>query len=575
MFSRLVFPGKCRFEGPGFVRVLLAGMVVATAASPAGAQVQNWDTDGNAISSGDFIGTTNSYSFDLKAYGYRAFRLTGHSTSPMVVGGNSSNSATSGAYGATISGGGDSANPNVVTDVYGTVGGGRLNYAGDSAGTVTDAPAATVGGGQYNRAQQDYATVGGGRNNTASATYSTICGGYDNSASGNYSTVAGGTGNSAANGNATVGGGSANEASGASSLVAGGIGNEASYNAATVAGGNHNTASGSEATVAGGYYNQATSLSATVAGGEVNLASGWYASVGGGNGNAATATSTTVAGGADNTIEGPYGTICGGASNYIPEYATYGVITGGSGNAVGGLADYPVVGGGLSNAANGDYATVPGGRLNEADGEYSFAAGRRAKADSAGCFAWADSYDADFSCSTANQFDVRAGGGLYFYTSSDLSTYIYASTGNAFWSYSSDRDLKEGFEPVEPEEVLERLAGLPIATWSFRASPIHDRHMGPMAQDFHAAFGLGDDPRRITSIDESGVAFAAIQGLLARLRRAESRIAKLEEQRGWAKRAGAAKRSDHAVALALFAAAGGAVVVHRRRRGQKNARSGE
>jgi hypothetical protein len=37
------------------------------------------------------------------------------------------------------------------------------------------------------------------------------------------------------------------------------------------------------------------------------------------------------------------------------------------------------------------------------------------------------------------------------------------------------------------------------------------RHIGPMAQDFYAAFGVGEDDRHITSIDEDGVALAAIK----------------------------------------------------------------
>ncbi len=44
--------------------------------------------------------------------------------------------------------------------------------------------------------------------------------------------------------------------------------------------------------------------------------------------------------------------------------------------------------------------------------DYSFAAGRRAMANDDGCFAWADSTNADFSCNTANQFAVRATGGV-------------------------------------------------------------------------------------------------------------------------------------------------------------------
>ena len=38
-------------------------------------------------------------------------------------------------------------------------------------------------------------------------------------------------------------------------------------------------------------------------------------------------------------------------------------------------------------------------------------------------------------------------------------------------------------------------------------------HMGPMSQDFHAAFGVGEDDRHITQVDEGGVALVGIQGL--------------------------------------------------------------
>ena len=41
------------------------------------------------------------------------------------------------------------------------------------------------------------------------------------------------------------------------------------------------------------------------------------------------------------------------------------------------------------------------------------------------------------------------------------------------------------------------------------------RHVGPMARDFYAAFGVGADDEHITSIDEDGVALAAIKALHA------------------------------------------------------------
>ena len=77
----------------------------------------------------------------------------------------------------------------------------------------------------------------------------------------------------------------------------------------------------------------------------------------------------------------------------------------------------------------------------------------------------------------------------------------------------SDRNLKENFAAVNGEQVLEKVAAIPMQTWNYIAQEDAIRHMGPMAQDFHAAFGLGPDDKHITTIDADGVALAAIQAL--------------------------------------------------------------
>jgi trimeric autotransporter adhesin len=63
--------------------------------------------------------------------------------------------------------------------------------------------------------------------------------------------------------------------------------------------------------------------------------------------------------------------------------------------------------------------------------------------------------------------------------------------------------------------VLKRLSRLPVTTWRYKSEKGHIRHMGPTAQDFKAAFGLGTDDKHIGSIDEDGVNTAAIQALYA------------------------------------------------------------
>ncbi|CAG0926805.1 hypothetical protein TFLX_00210 [Thermoflexales bacterium] len=96
-------------------------------------------------------------------------RTEQNSTSPNILGGADGNTITSGAVGASLSGGGASSFLQSITDDYGTIAGGRGNIAGNSSITTTDAVAATVGGGEGNSATGSYATIPGGLNNSAGA----------------------------------------------------------------------------------------------------------------------------------------------------------------------------------------------------------------------------------------------------------------------------------------------------------------------------------------------------------------------------------------------------------------------
>ena len=90
-----------------------------------------------------------------------------------------------------------------------------------------------------------------------------------------------------------------------------------------------------------------------------------------------------------------------------------------------------------------------------------------------------------------------------------------AMSATAF-NTTSDRNAKTGFSAVDPQEVLRKVASLAITRWSFtNATAIP--HIGPVAQDFFAAFGVGGDDRHIATVDADGVALAAIQGLNAKL----------------------------------------------------------
>jgi len=92
----------------------------------------------------------------------------------------------------------------------------------------------------------------------------------------------------------------------------------------------------------------------------------------------------------------------------------------------------------------------------------------------------------------------------------------------------SDRNIKSEFASVDPTAILEKVASLPISTWVYKTETSSARHIGPMAQDFMATFGVGSSDRTILQVDADGVTFAAIQALYERLQRLEQRNAQLE-----------------------------------------------
>jgi uncharacterized coiled-coil protein SlyX len=363
----------------------------------------------------------------------------------------------------------------------------------------------------YAPASVEGATIGGGQANTAGGTYATVSGGGENGASGLSSVVSGGFSNTASGGDSTVGGGYQNKAAGYRSTIAGGHTNETTATYSTVGGGQANKALNDYSAVAGGYRNLGVASNATVGGGWSNMASG---------------ISATVAGGDTNWANGPNAAIAGGRFN---KANGGGAVGGGYDNTASG--NYATIGGGAENTASDNFATVGGGHYNTASGSYSFAAGRRAKAANPGSFAWADSTNADFVVDSNDRFAVRASGGVYLYTNSTSSTGAYLAAGSGTWASVSDRNAKENFVSVDGGQVLEKIAAIPISTWNYKSEDRSIRHMGPMAQDLHAAFGLGDSDKSIATIDADGVALAAIQGLYGLLQEKVAEIASLKAEK--------------------------------------------
>ena len=293
-------------------------------------------------------------------------------------------------------------------------------------------------------------------------------------------------------------------------------------------GSGNNTASGSWATVAGGLQNTTnTAAGATIAGGQNNTvgttlhASGNYSTIGGGLQNTASDVGGTVSGGQNNKASRPGATIGGGGQNTASgEFAT--------------------IGGGYGNTASGSDATVPGGINNVAAGDYSFAAGSYActqtsgrvggrREAAVGAFVWADSsVFLPFYSLGNNEFAARATGGVRFVTATDSSgnptAGVQVSSGGGSWGSISDRNLKENFEDVNGNEVLEKLDRMPLRTWNYKTQHAKIRHLGPMAQDFHSAFRLGEDDLHISTVDADGIAFASIQALYRIVKQQNKRL---------------------------------------------------
>jgi len=75
----------------------------------------------------------------------------------------------------------------------------------------------------------------------------------------------------------------------------------------------------------------------------------------------------------------------------------------------------------------------------------------------------------------------------------------------------SDVNAKTNIEAIDQRSVLERIT---ITQWQYKDA-LGENHIGPMAQDFYAAFGLGNSDKSLSTIDTAGVALAAIQALAA------------------------------------------------------------
>jgi trimeric autotransporter adhesin len=264
------------------------------------------------------------------------------------------------------------------------------------------------------------------------------------------------------------------------------------------------------------------------AGGSNSTAIGLYA-LAFGDTNSAESTSSIVFG-SGNQVKGAAG-FSAGAGNRVCD--TYGVAFGNKAQSGG-----PLINGkcdpdtfnlrGLAAIAMGFNVT--------ADQDHTTAMGKFATNNGfAGTFIWSDgsaTASADTFRNTANnEFAARATGGFRFRTNLGGTTGCNLPAGSGVFNCTSSRYTKQNFLNVNGEDVLARLRSVPVTTWNYISEGAQSKHMGPMAEDFYQAFGLGTGNTSIGVQDLAGVSLAAVKSLDERTAQLQQRTLEVEQLR--------------------------------------------
>ncbi len=361
-----------------------------------------------------------------------------------------------------------------------TVGGGGYDGVNPAVGNIAGGAASTVAGGLGNSSLATYAFIGGGAFNTvsATATASVIGGGTNNfiDTYANNSVIAGGGGNIIYSGvdHATIGGGQNNYCQRLGS---------------TGGGGQHNTSAGLFATVPGGFYNTASGTYSFAAGQQAQaIHQGAFVWADSQNFNFNSTTNDEFSIRAQNGVR-----IQTDAGIHLDALNTPIIVR-----------DFDV----FANTATNSKAGI--GRWGLFMEPYNLTLGIP---NVAGRYFQVAKYST--SGAATQLFRVDQSGNV-------LAQGTVTANGVLL---TSDRNAKENFAPLNPQAVLAKVTALPVTEWNYKSDDAAQKHIGPMAQDFQAAFQLSADDKHISVVDEGGVALAAIQGLNEKL---EARSQKLE-----------------------------------------------
>ncbi len=541
------------------------GTSMIWAPAPAGGSGSGWSPTGNAgTGTGQFLGTTDNQTLELKVNNLRALRLEPTSVfagTVNVIAGSSGNYVPAGVSGATVAGGGslnfqyDNTSPGSTNEVdadFATVGGGvgnliqpyawRSTISGGYNNTIqVSAIDSLIAGGRTNTIQTrvESGTIGGGKDNIllTGANFSTISGGEDNAIQAAYSAIPGGQYNfiltnspgsfiasggvnliDTNSGYSSIGGGNANliQPNSRYSVIAGGIRNTNAGFGGVLGGGIQNSISGSQSALGGGYQNSLAADDGTIGGGAFNFLTGGGGTIAGGYQNTNTATYGTIPGGVANSVSGNFGLAAGYGASARHQGAFVWADTSGPALPNGTPVPYPSTGfnqfliraaGGVGVGTNN-----PQGAVHIASANYS--PQLRVEQTIPNDYA-----RLRLGVSGSPAWDVAVASGstpamTFWNGSQNVMTINYNGnvTASGTFNGTSDRNAKQDFTPVDKRAILERVTRLPITTWQYKADSA-TRHIGPVAQDFYREFQVGTDERHIATVDEEGVALAAIQGL--------------------------------------------------------------
>jgi hypothetical protein len=203
---------------------------------------------------------------------------------------------------------------------------------------------------------------------------------------------------------------------------------------------------------------------------------------------------------------------------------------------------------GAYNKATGDYSLSLGsystasashavaiGTQAIASGIYSIALGSGANTNGrdGSMVIGDDSYFQTAYSSADNQLTMRFSGGYRLWSSyPDSVAGVYMRHGQSGWSNYCDRNIKENFTELDGEELLEKLHNIPVTEWNYKRGDTSLKYVGPMAQDFYAAFHLGGtDSLGINSISIDGVNMAGIKALEQRTREMKTVLTTVKEMK--------------------------------------------